>query len=960
MERRKKSRYSIIGRLVIIMTAITLVQGVLCCLAILLNGGFGNLEKNAANHFINMIDNRRNQLDSRSLIIRNTLEEKHVKMQSVLEESADDISAKEFLTRVAPEVESLLNTQEFNDAFIILTQKENESHKGLLFSSDKMTTTLRVGEADILRNSNAVAHENWSEVFGPVTGENFFSSIEKLVEESEKYLYLKESALGSWLGSFAWDEGEKERMAYVIPLRKDGVTYGCVGVGISKEQIASYMPAKELDSAMTGSYILARRVDENTYTPLVVTGLLSDQNLEEHLVVSDEKSSFGLNKVEGLGNTYGDVKVLGSAYGSEFHQEKAEFVLMGTDNSEALLKGPDQLKANVGMAFFASILIAIVSSVLASIQFAKPIVKMSNVISKQNVDDHFEIEDSNMMEIDDLGHAISRLNKKVKENGEKVSQIIELVDLPFGVVEFDKEQDIVFSTRQVVDLLEMDKRKLLKGKLSREYFEEYIHDTGLEKYLLTEDEFDFEINREKEKWLHFNLKRDEQKTLIALMDVTKERRERNYDPLTHLLNRGVFSKKAKQLLQEPNRSLSAVVIWDMDNLKYVNDTYGHDCGDQYIKRASEVLRRFVEANSDDGILGRISGDEFIAIIPYCNSKNETLDELWELQNEFAHTKMVMPDGEEVSVRATGGVSWYPEDSLDYDELIRFSDFAMYEAKKSYKGVLKEFNMESYQKNGLLLQGKEKLNKLIEGRKIRYAFQPIVDIKVGEIFAYEALMRPQIDGLSSPDDVMRLATDQFRLPDIEKLTFLCSIESYDKNREAFKNKKLFLNSIPNQLLDINWLQELFDTHSIHSEDVVVEIIESEQADKNTLKTKIDYFKSIHSHIAIDDFGSGYNSESALLSIQPDYVKIDMAIVQGIHNDYNRQSLIRNMVEYAKGRNIKIIAEGVEEKEELEVLIEMGIDYVQGYFLGKPSFEICDIPFEKKEIIHQMNQNKGKKI
>lgn len=109
-----------------------------------------------------------------------------------------------------------------------------------------------------------------------------------------------------------------------------------------------------------------------------------------------------------------------------------------------------------------------------------------------------------------------------------------------------------------------------------------------------------------------------------------------------------------------------------------------------------------------------------------------------------------------------GITWYPDDAQNYEALLKYADFAMYQIKNSSKGSIGEFSMQSYAKNSFLLQSKEDLNHLIDDRLVRYVFQPIVDAHTGEVFAYEALMRPQLPALSSPLDVLTLARSQSKL------------------------------------------------------------------------------------------------------------------------------------------------------------------------------------------------------
>ncbi|MEG0346390.1 MAG: EAL domain-containing protein, partial [Erysipelotrichaceae bacterium] len=152
-----------------------------------------------------------------------------------------------------------------------------------------------------------------------------------------------------------------------------------------------------------------------------------------------------------------------------------------------------------------------------------------------------------------------------------------------------------------------------------------------------------------------------------------------------------------------------------------------------------------------------------------------------------------------------------------------------------------------------------------------------------------------------------------------------------------NAKLFINSIPNYVLndlDINELDEAY--HDILC-NVIFEIIENEQLNENCMNIKIEHLNKWNSTFAIDDYGSGYNNESILLNLNPSYIKIDMEIIRNIQMDVKRQDLFRNLLSYAHSRDIKVIGEGVETLEEMTYLIKNGVDLLQGFYLGYPKLD-----------------------
>ena len=458
-------------------------------------------------------------------------------------------------------------------------------------------------------------------------------------------------------------------------------------------------------------------------------------------------------------------------------------------------------------------------------------------------------------------------------------------------------------------------------------------------------------------WVKLKVHEEGTKKFGVVIDVTQEVKEkqkieyeRDYDVLTNILNRRAFYNEVTERLNEKTSKIGAFVMWDLDNLKYVNDTYGHDYGDNYIRKAAFILKQFEQYN---GLVARRSGDEFFVFLYGFDNEREIRKIVGKIHGDIESSFINLPNGRSLKLRASTGIAWYPKDAITFDELSRFSDFAMYKVKNTLKGSINEFNRKDYDENYFLLNSQEDLNKLLDEELVRYAFQPIIRADNGEIFAYEALMRSELESLKNPLHIIKLATADSRLYEIEKLTFFKSLEYYVKNQKYFKNRKLFINSIPNYVLVSEDLEKFERMYKKYLNNVVVEILENEQSNTKGTSEKISLISSWNSQVAIDDFGSGYNNEAVLLEMTPDYVKIDMEIVRGINKDFNRQQICKNLISYANQRNIKVVAEGVECREELEKLIELGVDFLQGYYFCKPEFVPPEIPKDKVKVIMEIN-------
>lgn len=266
---------------------------------------------------------------------------------------------------------------------------------------------------------------------------------------------------------------------------------------------------------------------------------------------------------------------------------------------------------------------------------------------------------------------------------------------------------------------------------------------------------------------------------------------------------------------------------------------------------------------------------------------------------------------------------------------------MYDIKSTQKGGIREFDAQVYHKDKLLLNGRNELNEILDKNLVRYAYQPIVSVADGSIFGFEALMRPKGTIITSPNDIMRLARSQSQLYRVEYMTWTQAIHQFDPLHSAYPNCRLFLNSIPNVPLLEDLAQVLEKRYADLLGQLVIEIIETDEIEQHYLETKQQFVKKWHAAIAIDDFGSGHNNDSLLLNTKANFLKIDMMFIRDIHLDENRRHLVSNIIDFAHEHHIKVIAEGVEVREELIQLMQMHVDYIQGYYLGKPTLELAAI-------------------
>lgn len=230
--------------------------------------------------------------------------------------------------------------------------------------------------------------------------------------------------------------------------------------------------------------------------------------------------------------------------------------------------------------------------------------------------------------------------------------------------------------------------------------------------------------------------------------------------------------------------------------------------------------------------------------------------------------------------------------------------------------------------------------IIAGNQFSYALQPIVDATSGEIFGYEALMRTDFGVNIAPMAILDYASRKNQLYTIEKLTMNNVLEMYVSRLSSFGDRKIFINSIPGSTLNEEDYHDLLLQYGKYMPNVIIEITENTEFKDQELASLLERSTRDGYGLAIDDYGTGYSNTSSLLSYLPNYLKIDRLLISDIHEEPKKKHFVKSIIEFAKANGVKILAEGVENGSELKAVIELGVDYVQGYYTGRPSFDVID--------------------
>ena len=434
-----------------------------------------------------------------------------------------------------------------------------------------------------------------------------------------------------------------------------------------------------------------------------------------------------------------------------------------------------------------------------------------------------------------------------------------------------------------------------------------------------------------ENWVQIGLVED---VTVSMRERLRIEHERDYDTLTGLYNRRAFKRESESIFGRRKKIRhAAFIMLDLDNLKYTNDTFGHDWGDEYIRQAGMCLE---EGTPKGTLCAHISGDEFNILFYGYESQNAIRKEISKLKREISSRIIRLPDGQEFHLSISGGIAWYPEDSNSLGVMRKHADFAMYQVKQTDKGRIAEFDQKAYEEKYRDSQIRKEFHRFVKEELVTYYFQPIISAKTGKIEAYEALMRANLPILKRPDVVMKIAREEGALREIERMTMFRATEAFADLREKKRIKGdalLFINSIASQHMAAKDEIEFNNRYAELQKQIVIEITEEESIDYHALETKRNA-PGFEGAFALDDYGSGYSNEKSLLDLAPKYIKVDLSIIRDIDTDPDKQQIVENIVAYAHKRDMKIVAEGLETPEEIQKVLELEVDLLQGFYLARP--------------------------
>jgi len=442
---------------------------------------------------------------------------------------------------------------------------------------------------------------------------------------------------------------------------------------------------------------------------------------------------------------------------------------------------------------------------------------------------------------------------------------------------------------------------------------------------------------------------DEQKTFVgrfwSFRDITQRKLaddniwlQANFDSLTDLPNRLMFKERLTFEIKKSARNgkMIALLFLDLDRFKEVNDSMGHDVGDQLL---IEVAARLKHCVRDVDMVSRLGGDEFTIIL----SDLDNLSAIDRIANAVL-TSLATPfllSGQPHYISTSIGITFSPDDGVDDMELLKNADQAMYHAKALGRNNFQYFTPELETKASKRVSLSNDLRLAIEQKQLFLEFQPIVCLKENKIIKAEALLRwqhPEL-GLIPPNDFIELAEETGQINAIGEWVF----------EQAAKQVKIFQRTEPNFTISVNtspvqyqsgtidpiaW-SNLLIKNELKEKSIIIELTETLLMDSNTSSVEtLKAFKDHNIPIALDDFGTGYSSMSYLHKFDLDFLKIDRSFVSNLAPKSKELALCQAIITMAKSLGMTIIAEGIETQQQQDLLTNMGCDYGQGFYLSKP--------------------------
>lgn len=441
-----------------------------------------------------------------------------------------------------------------------------------------------------------------------------------------------------------------------------------------------------------------------------------------------------------------------------------------------------------------------------------------------------------------------------------------------------------------------------------------------------------------------------------IVDISQEKRREEqiiylaeHDALTGLYNRRYFLERLNHHISFGERygHLSSLLFIDLDQFKFINDSYGHKAGDTYL---IQVAKELSLALRDTDILGRLGGDEFGVILPFTNQDEAVQVTENILASLTSHDWSY--EGNTVHISASIGITLFPGETRAAEQVLAEADTAMYSAKNTGRNQYHIYDKNDSGMERMLakVEIETMIRDALKNNKMVLHFQPIYTLKTGEISHHEALVRIIDDNnkLIMPGSFIKMAERFGLIKEIDQWVFNSAINLITQSLKQGEKIDIAINLSGKHIDNTGfhkWMHKLLAKNKNAAKHIIIELTETAAVESlATAKTFIESMKQMGCRFALDDFGVGFSSFHYIKNLPVDYIKIDGSFVKNLHLDEADKVFVQATVDIAKSMGIQTIAEYVENAKIMNILRELGADYGQGFYLAEPDVELSRKPID----------------
>lgn len=551
-------------------------------------------------------------------------------------------------------------------------------------------------------------------------------------------------------------------------------------------------------------------------------------------------------------------------------------------------------------------------------------------------------------DINSMFQSIEDQNNTIISNEKKYSKLVDGLDNGYAYLKMLRDENgnakdafIVETNTSLAKMLNMSKSDLIAGSFIK-IFTPFIKDSEIVPKILkkmgakNQSVFRNSVRLGVDKWAYLTVYPIENEFFALIFtDISENKRFAeemkhiaNYDVLTGIQNRFSLYNYMEEL-KKKDKDFCIYYI-DLDRFKQINDTLGHNVGDEVLCRTAETVQNM---GGESFNLGRLGGDEFLGI----REGSYTVEEIEAFGEEIIKNLNAVEsyNGYPYKIEASLGASRFKIDSDDIEGLLKCGDIALYKSKKSGRNKIKVFDNEMRKE----AKFQSEIKDAIQNGDLEVYFQPVLDVKENKVSSAEALMRWNKFGeIIEPQDFVESAKESDDIIDIDKLAFeeackLCG----EKRQEGIEAYKVAFNASIKFLKQnnlIEYIKEKLRKYNVLASSIKIEITEKEMgSDYEKILPVLRQCKNLGMEIALDDFGVGQSTFSFLKTFPIDTIKLDRELLRKVEVDKKTLAVISALINLAHNLSIDVVVEGVENQEQFKLLKDLQCDYMQGFAICK---------------------------